>query len=93
MLKSLACAALLAGTLSGAALAAEPQPQPAGPLVLGEEQLDRVAAGISLGGPLGLASSSFFAAHDVLAANSGGLPDAAQTAIGLVHQAIFLLSN
>lgn len=85
MLKSLACAALLAGTLSGAALAAEPQPQPAELLVLGEEQLDRVAAGISLSGPFGLASSSFFAAHNILAANSGGLPDAAQTAIGLLH--------
>lgn len=93
MLKSIACAALLAGALSGAALAAEPQPQPTGPILLGDEQLDRVAAGISFSGPLGLAANSFYAAHNILASNSGGLPDAAQTAIGLLHEAIFLLSN
>lgn len=91
MRKLLAIATLLAGPLSGAALAAEPQPQPAGPLVLGDEQLDRVAAGY-LGGCLCLPYQAFYQAHDTLAANSGGLPGPAQTAIGLVHTAIFVIS-
>jgi hypothetical protein len=83
MLKSLACAGLVAGGLTGAALAAEPLPQPTGPVVLGDEQLDRVAAGNSWSS---LPVQAFFFSHGILAANSGGLPELAQKAIILLHK-------
>ncbi len=89
MLKSLACTALLAGALSGAALAAEPQPQPTGPVVLGDEQLDRVAAGYTGSNP---ATGAFFFAHGVLADKVGILPPPAVAAILLLH-APFLNGN
>ena len=83
MLKTLACAALVAGAMSGAALAAEPQPQPTGPILLGDEQLDRVAAG-NTGASLPV--QAFFFSHGILAANSGGLPELAQAVVILLHR-------
>lgn len=81
MLKSIACAAFLAGALSGAALAAEPQPQPTGPILLGDEQLERVAAGNNGSNPV----ANFFLAHGILAGNVGNLPQPALMAIILLH--------
>jgi hypothetical protein len=82
MLKSLACAALVAGGLTGAASAAQPLPQPTGPIVLGDELLDQVSAGYGQYLP----SDTFWFTHSILAANSGGLPELAQWAIWKLHK-------
>lgn len=89
MLKSLVGATLVAATLSLPALAAEPTPPAAGPVVLDDRQLDQVSAGDAGISPIDV----FFFAHNVFAANSGGLPWPAQKAIWLLHKPIVAADN
>lgn len=83
MLRTLLGAAIVGAVLSTAALAGEPTPPAAGPLVLDDRQLEAISAGNT--GHGGLVGAAFFQAHNSFAANAGGLPQPAQRLIILLH--------